>query len=169
MRMVGMLLDSRSGTLEFRLTFGPISTIILRMESEASLALAIGASRRSSTLFVLFIPSRTRGDAPIDQKFWVREALSVLGRLFGGATAYPKGEGVWLDKEQDTEQGGKLLFDEPVVVQSYTSEEAILAEKDALRSFLIRLGSEAKQAAVGFVIDRDYMEIQFDSEGRPLP
>jgi hypothetical protein len=53
-----------------------------------------------------------------------------------------------------------------VVVQSYTSEETILAKKDALRSFLVRLGSEAQQAAVGFVIDHDYMEIQSDSEGR---
>jgi len=92
----------------------------------------------------------------------------VLGRLFGGATAYPKGEGVWLDKGQDTEHGGKLLFDEPVVIQSYTSTKVILAEKDALRAFLVRLGSGAKQAAVGFVIDRDYMEIQFDPEGNAL-
>ena len=53
--------------------------------------------------------------------------------------------------------------------QSYTSEETILAEKDGLRSFLVRLGSEGKQAAVGFVIDRDYMEIQFDADGNPQP
>jgi hypothetical protein len=137
------------------------------MEAGVSLSTAIGASRRSSTLFVLFIPSRTRLDEPVDQKYWVHEALSVLGRLFGGATAYPKVEGVWLDKGQDTEQGGRLLFDEPVVIQCYTSEEAILAEKDGLRSFLLRLGCEAKQAAVWFVIDRDYMEIQFDSNGNP--
>ena len=134
------------------------------MESDASLSAAIGASRRSSTLFVLFIPSRTRHDDPVDQKYWVREALTVLGRLFGGATAYPKGEGVWLDKAQDVEQGGRLLFDEPVVIQCYTSEEAVLAEKDGLRSFLVRLGSEAKQAAVGFVIDREYLELSFPLE-----
>ena len=137
------------------------------MALDESIPVALGASKRSSTLFVLFIPSRTRTDEPVDQRYWVREALSVLGRLFGGATAYPKGEGVWLDTEQDKDKGGKLLFDEPVVIQSYTSQESIMAESNGLRSFLIRLGSEARQAAVGFVVDRDYMEIQFDSEGKP--
>jgi hypothetical protein len=137
------------------------------MASDESLPVALGASRRSSTLFVLFIPSRTRTDEPVDQAYWVHEALAVLGRLFGGATAYPKGEGVWLDTGQEKDKGGKLLFDEPVVIQSYTSEEAIMAESDRLKSFLIRLGSEARQAAIGFVIDRDYMEIQFDTDGKP--
>ena len=137
------------------------------MAFDESIPMAFGASRRSSTLFVLFIPSRTRTDEPVDQQYWVHEALSVLGRLFGGATAYPKGEGVWLDTGQDVDQGGKLLFDEPVVIQSYTSEEAIMAESDGLKSFLLRLGSEARQAAVGFVVDRDYMEIQFDLDGKP--
>src|SRR5580704_8656335 len=105
------------------------------MASDESIPAALGASKRSSTLFVLFIPSRTRTDEPVDQQYWVREALSVLGRLFGGATAYPKGEGVWLDTAQDQEKGGKLLFDEPVVIQSYTSEEVILAQSDGLKLF----------------------------------
>jgi hypothetical protein len=48
-----------------------------------------------------------------------------------------------------------------------TSEQVIMAESDRLKSFLIRLGSEARQGAVGFVIDRDYMEIQFDADGKP--
>jgi hypothetical protein len=33
----------------------------------------------------------------------------VLGNLFGGATAYPRGKGVW----RDDEQGGKLPFESP--------------------------------------------------------
>jgi hypothetical protein len=35
---------------------------------------------------------------------------------------------------------------------------------EALRSFLIRLGTEGRQGAVGFVIDRDYLEIPFPLE-----
>src|SRR5258705_187512 len=83
-------------------------------------ATGLGASKSASTLLVLFIPSKDRSDQPIDQAYWVEEALKALGELFGGATAFPQGRGVW----RDDAQGGKLLFDEPVVIQSYTSEEA---------------------------------------------
>ncbi len=83
--------------------------------------------------------------------------MEALGRLFGGATAYPKGEGVW----RDDEQGGKLLFDEPIVVQCYTTERAIEENADSLRDFLVDMGTQCRQGAVGFVIDRDYLEIRF--------
>ena len=117
----------------------------------------LGASKAASTLLVLFIPSQDREGEPIDQEFWVREALSVLGRLFGGATAFPQGKGVW----RDDAQSGRLLFDEPVVIQCYTSEEAIEREAPALREFLHRMGRESRQGAVGLVVDRDYLEIGF--------
>ncbi len=52
------------------------------------------------------------------------EALKVLGECFGGATAFPQGKGVW----RDDAQGGKLLFDEPVVIQCYTNEDALTGQ-----------------------------------------
>jgi hypothetical protein len=73
----------------------------------SKIAERLGASKAASTLLVLFIPSKDRSDEPIDQGFWVQEALAVLGRLFGGATAFPQGRGVW----RDDAQGGLLLFD----------------------------------------------------------
>ena len=85
----------------------------------------------------------------------------MLGRLFGGATAYPQGMGVW----RDDERGGQLLFDEPIVIQCYTSEAEIRRQAGALREFLIRMGTECQQRAVGFVIDRDYLEIRFPLAG----
>ena len=72
-----------------------------------------GATKSASTLLVLFIPSHDRFDRPIDQAHWVQESLSVLGTPFGGATAFPQGRGVW----RDDAQGGKLLFDTPVIIQ----------------------------------------------------
>jgi hypothetical protein len=126
---------------------------------------ALGASKAASTLLVLFIPSKDRHDQPIDQEFWVSEALAVLGKLFGGATAFPQGKGVW----RDDAQGGRLLFDEPVVIQCYTTEQAIERQAEALRKFLHRMGKDARQGAVGLVIDRDYMEIGFPLESRPEP
>jgi hypothetical protein len=124
---------------------------------------ALGASKAASTLLVLFIPSKDRSDQPIDQEHWVGEALSVLGKLFGGATAFPQGKGVW----RDDAQGGKLLFDEPVVIQCYTGEAALEQQATALRDFLHRMGREARQGAVGLVIDRDYLEIGFPLEQVP--
>ena len=53
-------------------------------------ASALGASKSASTLLVLFIPSKDRSDQAIDQAYWVEQALTVLGTLFGGATAFPQ-------------------------------------------------------------------------------
>lgn len=88
------------------------------------------------------------------------EALAVLGRLFGGATAFPQGRGVW----RDDQRGGELVFDAPVIVQCYTAEEALEQHAEELRAFLMRLGEDGRQGAVGLVIDRDYLEIRFPLE-----
>lgn len=124
----------------------------------------LGASKGASTLLVLFIPSKDRSDDLIDQDLWVLEALKALGALFGGATAFPQGTGVW----RDDAQGGKLLFDEPVVIQCYTTEDAIVQNISPLREFLYRMGREGRQGAIGLVIDREYLEIGFPLES-PSP
>jgi hypothetical protein len=128
-------------------------------------AARLGASKAASTLLVLFIPSKDRYDQAIDQDHWVTEALRTLGALFGGATAFPQGKGVW----RDDARGGKLLFDEPVVIQCYTSEQALYDQARGLRDFLHRMGREAHQGAIGLVIDRDYLEIGFPLEEQAPP
>lgn len=115
------------------------------------------AHKSESTLLVLFIPSIDRFGASIDQEVWVTSALDVLGKCFGGATAFPQGRGVW----RDDEQGGKLIYDDPVVIQCYTNEASLEQHATELRDFLVRMGTETHQGAVGFVIDRDYLEIRF--------
>ena len=115
------------------------------------------ASKSASSLLVLFIPSVDRNGRKVDQINWVSLALATLGRLFGGATAYPRARGVW----RDDANKGELVFDEPVVIQCYTTEELIEAHAFSLRNFLVDMGSACRQGAVGFVIDRDYLEIQF--------
>lgn len=116
------------------------------------------ADKTASTILVWFIPSHDRFEAPIaDQEFWVTDALRVLGSTLGGATAFPQGRGVW----RDDDQGGRLLFDAPVIIQSYTTEEKLEEHVEQLRSFLVRLGEETRQGAVAFVVDRDLLEIRF--------
>jgi hypothetical protein len=75
----------------------------------------------------------------------------------GGATAFPRGLGVW----RDDAQGGRLIWDRPVLVQCYTTEETLERQAAPLREFLVGLGTQTRQGAVGFVIDRDYFEIRF--------
>ena len=120
-----------------------------------------GATKSTTSLLVLFIPSVDRNSRPIDQDEWVGNALDFLGSTFGGATAFPKARGVW----RDDERGGELVFDEPVVVQCYTSTRLIEREASNLRQLLISMGEATRQGAVGFVIDRQYFEIQFPLEG----
>ncbi len=124
------------------------------------LAKALGAKKGAATLLVLFIPSVDRYQQPIDQAMWVDRALEFLGSTFGGATAFPKAKGVWRDDDRASE----LVFDEPVIINCYTSEELIEGQVDQLRTFLIELGTETGQGAVGLVIDRDYLEIAFPLE-----
>ena len=52
-----------------------------------------------------------------------------------------------------------------MIINCYTSEELIEERADQLRTFLIEMGSDLRQGAVGLVVDRDYWEIAFPLEG----
>jgi hypothetical protein len=127
------------------------------------MALALEGERRKRILLVLFVPSADREGHPIPQQSaWVDEALQTLGRLFGGATAYPKARGVWRDDERD----GALVFDEPIVVHCYTTPEDI--EDDAklagLGHFCHHMGRATNQGEVGLVIGDEYIAIRILEE-----
>lgn len=117
----------------------------------------LSATKSESTLLVLFIPSVDREMQPIDQETWLEKALDVLGSSFGGATAFPRARGVWRDDSRD----GRLVYDDPVVIQCYTNEPALERHVETLRTFLVDMGRTTNQGAVGLVVDRDYLEIQF--------
>jgi hypothetical protein len=113
---------------------------------------------KRTVLIVLFIPSVERdGKTAIDQEHWVIKALETFGKLFGGATAFPKARGVW----RDDANKGKLVFDEPVVFHCYTSREQIEDDKtlDKLRAFCRRMGKGTNQGEIGLVIDGEYLAI----------
>ena len=46
-------------------------------------------------------------------------------------------------------------------VPSVDREEEPIDQADRLRSFLVRMGEQTRQGAVGFVIDQTYLEIRF--------
>jgi hypothetical protein len=130
--------------------------------------MALGSSRPAGTLqLTVFIPSVDREHQPIAQEWWVEECLAVLGRLFRGATAFPPGRGVWRD---DT-QGGRLIFDDTVLVTSYVDPDAMTDDTLAsLRQFLHRMGREANQGEVGIVVGGSYYGItDFDHGNSESP
>jgi hypothetical protein len=109
-----------------------------------------------TSLIVIFVPNRDRDVQPIDQEYWVDEILTVLGRLFRGATAYPRGRGVW----RDDERGGTLLQEEPVFVFSYVAEADLTTTAlSELYRMLSRMGRQANQGEIGAVIDGKYYGI----------
>jgi len=121
-----------------------------------------------SVLMVLFVPSVERdGKTPIAQDYWVNQALEIFGQLFGGATAFPKAEGVW----RDDERGGVLVRDQPVILHCYAAEEDLLPRQgqtdplEELGRFCRRMGREAKQGEVGMVVADHYIAFtNFDEE-----
>ena|SRR5947207_1424634 len=125
--------------------------------------MALG-TRRKAILLVLFIPSVERdGETPINQDYWVDEALQLLGRIYGGATAYPRAKGIW----RDSERGGALIKENPVVIHSYTQPEVIEAAENIaeLGKFCRRMGREARQGEIGLIIDDEYLAITDFREG----
>lgn len=109
-----------------------------------------------TSLVVVFVPSKDRDGQPIDQEYWVNEVLQTLGRLFRGATAYPRGKGVW----RDDQRGGTLLTEEPVIVFSYVADQDLTTAALAdLYQTLSRMGREARQGEIGVVIDGKYFGI----------
>jgi hypothetical protein len=114
---------------------------------------------RKRVLVVLFVPSVERdGATPIDQPRWVDFSLEMFGRVFGGATAYPKAKGIW----RDDERGGALIKDEPVVIHCYTTPGEIQNDRNLaeLGSFCRTMGREARQGEVGLVVGDEYFAIR---------
>jgi hypothetical protein len=114
---------------------------------------------RKRVLVVFFVPSVERdGKTPIAQDRWAKAALELFGRVFGGATAYPKAKGIW----RDDDRGGALVLDEPVVVHCYTTPKDISDGRklSELGAFCRRMGRDANQGEVGLVVGNAYFAIR---------
>jgi antitoxin (DNA-binding transcriptional repressor) of toxin-antitoxin stability system len=93
---------------------------------------------------------------------WVDAALEMFGRVFGGATAYPKAKGIW----RDDERGGALVKDEPVVVHCYTTPGDVEDSRNLseLGGFCRTMGRETNQGEVGLVVGDEYFAIRNSAE-----
>ncbi len=101
---------------------------------------------------ILFIPSHARDKSRLkDQAEWASNALDLMGKLYGGATGFTELCGIW----RDDENGGQLLTDKPIMIQSLAKREDVEdeAKLGELANFLKRMGKTTKQGAVAVVFN----------------
>src|ERR1700722_16148313 len=93
------------------------------------------ADKSDGNLLVLFIPSADREGNALgkkEQKRWAHMAMKLLVTNLGGGTAYPRGWGVW----RDDAQGGRLVWDRPILIQCFTNEATLETQSGLVREFL---------------------------------
>src|SRR5438045_456627 len=101
-------------------------------ELELDIATSFGAEADTSAqAFSIYVPNKDRDGREIgNQRQWVLEALGILARIGGGATAMPPVEGVWMNAQ------GEFVWENPVIVYSYIKPEQFIAHWPELRAFL---------------------------------
>lgn len=107
---------------------------------------------KSDDTIIIFIPSHQRDKTPVnDQDVWASQALDLMGKLFGGATAFTNLRGIW----RDDEDGGKLLDDAPIMVQSLAKRADVEDQEKLVEfaAFLRLMGKKLKQGAIGVVFN----------------
>lgn len=124
---------------------------------------ALGATTPAgSEQITIFIPDKNQLGDPIDLTYWTELALTTLGKLFRGATAFPPGKGVW----RNDAKGGELLLETTVMIISFVPAAELNKNIPALREFLHKLGRETSQGEVGIVINKTYHAITKFDEAR---
>jgi hypothetical protein len=111
--------------------------------------------------FTVYIPNKDKtGKEMGNQRQWVLEAIDLMTRLNGGATAMPV-EGAWRDEH------GSAVWEHPVVVYSFIKPAVFFANLPAVREFLHRMGRETNQGEVAFEFDdRFYLISHYDSSAQ---
>lgn len=112
----------------------------------------------SSTLFILFIPSKDKdgNDLP-DQEMWANAAGDLLAELFGGATIMPPAKGKWFNQET------RQILTEPIVLIHCYARPSLAKDANKLEQlarFLHRMGKVTNQGEIAFVIDNEFRLIR---------
>jgi len=127
-----------------------------------NLVAALGAEPGFSIqCFSVYIPNKDRDGKEIGtQRKWVLGAMQLMCELNGGASAMPPVEGGW------TNEGGIIIWENPVIVYSYINGEAFEKGLPRVREFLHRMGRETNQGEIAFEFGPEFFRIRkFDPPG----
>lgn len=105
---------------------------------------------RGHVMIVLIIPSHDRNNKAIKgQPNWVDEGMQLLGKLYGGATAFQARKGIFISEKKQP------IYDEPFLLESYAELEAVEDESNLLEllRFIKKIGRDTDQEAMGVVIE----------------
>lgn len=110
----------------------------------------------------LFIPEGDRTDKsiPVDlHDRWVIRLLSLCSELFGGATSYGRGVGVW-------EGDRARCWDRVTVVEAWYDPDMLdlLARVRRLKRHLRTMGRALRQDAVAAMMNNNFMVIQMGGQ-----
>jgi hypothetical protein len=123
---------------------------------EFDFAAEIGAEGSHATQrLTVYLPDKDRNGRKLkNQVRWVKEARALLGRIGGGATAFPPADGTWVN---DT---GKMIWEQTRIVFCYVYPDRLVAEFPSLREFLHRFGRETNQGEVVVEWDARFFRIR---------
>ena len=105
--------------------------------------------------FTLYVPNKDKHDQETGiQRRWVLDAIRLLPKINGGATAIPV-EGGWMNEE------GKIILEHPVVVYSFVPRpDDFVKNLPRLCAFLHQMGRETNQGEVAFEFDDRFYRIR---------
>jgi len=115
---------------------------------EIDIAALFEAEPVHSERFSIYVPNKDWNGTLFSQEPWVEEALALLSKIGGGATAMPPVEGAWLNEET-----AELIREQPRVVYSYIIPDRFLEHRDELVGFVKRMGRETNQGAIAIEFD----------------
>jgi len=110
---------------------------------------------RTAGQIIVFVPEgqRRTTEVPIDlQDKWVMKLLHLCSKLFGGATAYGRGVGVWMPART---QNPKTHWDRVTVIECWVAPDTPEIEQrvDRLVINLKKMRRELRQKEVAAIID----------------
>lgn len=117
-------------------------------EKEIDIAEIFGSAESRTQRFSVYIPNKDKNGKSVPQEKWIDEALTLLSRICGGATAMPPVRGAWLNP--DTQN---LVIEEPVLVYSFIDPEPFNQHIDEVVELVRRIGKETNQGQMAIEFD----------------
>jgi hypothetical protein len=124
--------------------------------SKVEQIISVLESGERQDVVILIIPSHDKENKPLkDQELWANSALDLFADLYTGGTAFETFAGIYKDDKAN------IYRDKPILVEAYVKRSRLVDRDNLLQllEFAKRMGREARQQAVGLIINDVFHEI----------